>query len=175
MGVATLCIVAASHHRRSARAVGKVIRPAVVAVGVVCDGGWPPWLANEGDCAGMGQDVDRTTFSRHDRQRYRANVRRCLDALAVMLREHPFDTDEPMTGIEVELNLVGDSLEPALLGAAVLDSIGAPEFQTELGRWNLELNLPPRPLHGDQWGHFEQQLLDELGMARAKAQDHKTQ
>jgi hypothetical protein len=33
----------------------------------------------------MGQDVDRTTFSRRDRQRYRAKVQRCIDALAVML------------------------------------------------------------------------------------------
>ena len=45
----------------------------------------------------MGQEVDRTTFSRHDRQRYRANVHRCLDALTVMLRDHPFARDEPIT------------------------------------------------------------------------------
>jgi hypothetical protein len=120
----------------------------------------------------MGQDVDRTTFSRQDRQRYRANVQRCLDALALMLRERPFARDEPMTGLEVELNLVGEDLEPAPVGPAVLDSLGSPEFQTELGRWNLELNLPPRPLPGDQWRHFEQQLLDELALVRAKALDH---
>ena len=94
----------------------------------------------------MGQDVDRITFSRHDRQRYRANVHRCLDALTLMLREHTFDSAEPMTGLEVELNLVGELLEPALVADAVLDSLGSPEFQSELGRWNLELNLPPRPL-----------------------------
>lgn len=123
----------------------------------------------------MGQEVDRTTFSRHDRQRYRANVHRCLDALSIMLRDDPFARDEPMTGLEVELNLVGDDLEPALVGDAVLESLGSPEFQTELGRWNLELNLPPRPLPGDQWRHFEQQLLDELAMARAKALDHGAQ
>jgi hypothetical protein len=123
----------------------------------------------------MGQDVDRTTFDRHARQRYRANVRRCLDALGRMLREHPFATDEPMTGLEVELNLVGADLGPALRGVDVLKSLGAHEFQTELGRWNLELNLPPRPLPGNQWRHFEQQLLDELAMARAKASDHDTQ
>jgi hypothetical protein len=123
----------------------------------------------------MGQDVDRTTFDRHARQRYRANVRRCLDALELLLRDHPFAADEPMTGLEVELNLVGDDLQPALRGADVLDSLGAQEFQTELGRWNLELNLPPRPLPGDQWRHFEQQLLDELAMARSKASDHGTQ
>lgn len=119
----------------------------------------------------MGQDVDRTTFSRRDRQRYRAKVQRCLDALAVMLREHPFARDEPITGIEVELNLVDDELAPTPSGAAVLAAIGAPEFQTELGRWNLELNLPPRPLLGDQWRHLERQLVDMLDLARSKARD----
>jgi hypothetical protein len=119
----------------------------------------------------MGQDVDRTTFSRRDRQRYRAKVQRCLDALAVMLREHSFARDEPMTGIEIELNLVDSCLAPALTGAEVLDAIGSREFQTELGRWNLELNLPPRPLPGDQWRLLEHQLLDQLAVARSAARD----
>jgi hypothetical protein len=117
----------------------------------------------------MGQDVDRRTFSRRDRQRYRAKVQRCLDVLAVMLREHPFARDEPMTGLEVELNLVDHDLAPSLAGANVLEAIGAPQFQSELGRWNLELNLPPRPLPGDQWRHLEHHLLDELALVRSKA------
>lgn len=119
----------------------------------------------------MGQDVDRTTFSRRDRQAYRVKVQHCLDTLAIMLREHPFARDEPMTGIEVELNLVDRDLDPSLAGADVLRAIGSAEFQSELGRWNLELNLPPRPLPGDQWRHLEQQLIDELAVAQAKADD----
>jgi gamma-glutamyl:cysteine ligase YbdK (ATP-grasp superfamily) len=119
----------------------------------------------------MGQDVDRRTFSRRDRQRYRAKVQRCLDVLAVMLREHPFARDEPMTGLEVELNLVDHELAPSLAGADVLAAIDTAQFQSELGRWNMELNLPPRPLPGDQWQHLERQLLDELAVARAKAVD----
>jgi hypothetical protein len=119
----------------------------------------------------MGQDVDRRTFSRRDRQRYRTKVQRCLDALAIMLREHPFARDEPMTGLEVELNLVGKDLAPSFAGADVLDAIGSSQFQSELGRWNLELNLPPRPLPGDEWRHLERHLLGELAVARAKAVD----
>ncbi|HEY0814764.1 MAG TPA: glutamate--cysteine ligase [Pseudonocardia sp.] len=117
----------------------------------------------------MGQDVDRTTFSRRDRHAYRTKLQRCLDALAVLLREHPFAHDEPMTGVEVELNLVDDELVPALQGKQVLDAIAGTEFQSELGRWNLELNLPPRPLPGDQWRQFEHQLTDQLGRARSAA------
>jgi hypothetical protein len=119
----------------------------------------------------MGQDVDRRTFSRRDRQHYRAKVQRCLDVLAIMLREHPFARDEPMTGLELELNLVDGDLAPSLAGAEVLQAIGAAEFQSELGRWNLELNLPPRPLPGDQWRHLEHHLLDELAVAQSKAVD----
>ncbi|MFC5995647.1 glutamate--cysteine ligase [Pseudonocardia hispaniensis] len=123
----------------------------------------------------MGQDVDRSRFSRRDSQRYRGKVHRCLDALAAMLREHPFAQDEPMTGIELELNLVGSQLDPALSGADVLAAIGSAGFQSELGRWNIELNLPPRLLPGDEWRHLEHQLLDELAVARDKAGDYTAQ
>lgn len=119
----------------------------------------------------MGQDVDRTVFSRRDRQHYRVKVQRCLDTLAVMVREHTFARDEPMTGIEVELNLIGDDLAPSLSGADVLHAIDAAEFQSELGRWNLELNMPPRLLPGDEWRHLELQLLDELAKVRSSARD----
>ncbi len=120
----------------------------------------------------MGQDVGRTTFSRRDRQQYRAKVQQCLDVLAAMLQGHPFARDEPMTGVEVELNLIKRSdLSPSLTAAEVLRAIGAHQFQSELGRWNLELNLPPRPLPGHEWRHLEHQLLDELAIARAKARD----
>ena len=118
----------------------------------------------------MGQDVDRTLFSRRDRQTYRSKVQRCLDALTLMLREHPFAHDEPMTGVEVELNLVDDDeLVPALRGPQVLAALRGADFQPELGRWNMELNLPPRPLPGDEWRQFEHQLTDQLGLARAAA------
>ena len=117
----------------------------------------------------MGQDVDRTLFSRRDRQTYRSKVQRCLDALTLMLREHPFARDEPMTGVEVELNLVDGDLVPALRGRQVLDALRGADFQPELGRWNMELNLPPRPLPGDEWRQFEHQLTDQLGLARSAA------
>jgi len=117
----------------------------------------------------MGQDVDRTLFSRRNRQSYRSKVQRCLDALTLMLREHPFAHDEPMTGVEVELNLVDGELVPALSGRQVLDALAGADFQPELGRWNMELNLPPRPLPGDEWRHFEHQLTDQLGLARSAA------
>ncbi len=124
----------------------------------------------------MGQNVGRNTFSRRDRQQYRTKVQECLDVLTTMLLERPFARDEPMTGVEVELNLIDhELLEPALSAAEVLRAIGARQFQSELGRWNLELNLPPRPLPGDEWRHLEHHLLDEFAIAREKASDFDAQ
>jgi hypothetical protein len=54
----------------------------------------------------MGEDIARLVFTREDRQRYRDKVHRCLDVFARMLAESAFDFDSPLTGMEVELNLV---------------------------------------------------------------------
>ena len=97
----------------------------------------------------MGEDVAGRTFSREDRQRYRDKVHRCLDVLAQMLAEEQFDFETPLTGMEVELNLVDAEGNPAMRNSEVLASIDDPAFVQELGRFNLEINVPPQSLVGD--------------------------
>ncbi len=94
----------------------------------------------------MGEEVDLQEFTPADRTRHREKVRRCLDVFARMLREAAFDTDDPMTGLEVELNLVDDAGDPALKNAEALAAIADPDFQTELGQFNIEINVPPAKL-----------------------------
>ncbi|HEX7738508.1 MAG TPA: glutamate--cysteine ligase [Marmoricola sp.] len=117
----------------------------------------------------MGRDVDLQEFSRSDRTAYREKVRRCLDVLAQMLREARFDTDDPMTGLEIEFNLVDDTGRPALKNIAALEEIANPAFQTELGQFNLEINVPPRRLDEDGTSGFEQMLRDSLNDAEQAA------
>ena len=81
----------------------------------------------------MGEEVAQQEFTREDRTRYREKVRRCLDVFARMLRESRFDADAPMTGLEIELNLVDDLGDPALKNTEALEAIADPDFQTELG------------------------------------------
>ena len=63
----------------------------------------------------MGKDVSLATFTREDRTRYRQKVRRCLDVFALMLNDFRFDADRPMTGLELELNLMDVEDSPRLL------------------------------------------------------------
>ncbi|WP_309128334.1 glutamate-cysteine ligase family protein [Microbacterium sp.] len=106
----------------------------------------------------MGDDVTARSFTRQDRTRFRGRVERCLDALAVMLDEGRFETGEPQLGLEIELNLVDEHCAPAMSNEAVLEAIANPAFQTELGRFNIEINVAPRPLGGDNLSKLENAL-----------------
>ena len=58
-------------------------------------------------------------------------MRANLDALTRMLAASPFECDPPLTGMEIELNLVDDEAEPAMRNADVLEAIADPSFVTE--------------------------------------------
>ncbi|MBO3747069.1 glutamate--cysteine ligase [Streptosporangiaceae bacterium NEAU-GS5] len=94
----------------------------------------------------MGRDVPALVFSREDRRKYRDKIRRSLDVLAQMLREARFEFDRPLAGLEIELNLVDERGEPAMKNADVLAAIADPQWATELGRFNVEINIEPQPL-----------------------------
>ncbi|MFL6022214.1 MAG: glutamate--cysteine ligase [Marmoricola sp.] len=117
----------------------------------------------------MGQEVDQQEFSRADRTRHREKVRRCLDVLALMLRQSSFDAEDPMTGLEIEFNLVDDDGHPALKNAEVLEAIANPAFQTELGQFNLEINVAPRRLGSRGVTGFEEDLRASLNDAESRA------
>ncbi|MEV4200795.1 glutamate--cysteine ligase [Micromonospora globbae] len=117
----------------------------------------------------MGEEVGVRSFSREDRARYRDKVRRCLDVFAEMLREFRFDVDRPMTGLEIELNLVDDDAQPTMRNADVLAAVADPHFQTELGQFNVEINVPPRRLSGTGTAEFEEHVRASLNAAEEKA------
>ena len=119
----------------------------------------------------MGEEVEQQEFSRADRTRHREKVRRNLDVFARMLREARFDTDDPMTGLEVELNLIDDRGDPALKNAEVLEAIAQPEFQTELGQFNIEINVDPATLREGGLTTFEDSLRRSLNKAEDAASE----
>src|SRR4029079_19113044 len=117
----------------------------------------------------MGEEVAQQEFTREDRTRYREKVRRCLDVFARMLRESRFDADSPMTGMEIELNLVDDLGDPALKNHEALEAIADSDFQTELGQFNLEINVPPKQLEDRGFTEFEQGVRASLNAAESEA------
>jgi hypothetical protein len=116
----------------------------------------------------VGEEVEQRTFTREDRAKYRTKIRRSLDVFAAMLREARFEFERPMTGMEIELNLIDDKADPAMRNAEVLGAIADPDFQTELGQFNVEINVPPRRL-GGQTADLEETLRASLNNAEQHA------
>ncbi|MEV7215196.1 glutamate--cysteine ligase [Kitasatospora cineracea] len=106
----------------------------------------------------MGEKVVATRAELADRQLYRRKLQSCLDVLGRMLREERFDRPRAMMGLEIELNLADERGLPVLGNEQVLDAISSADFQTELGRFNIEVNVAPRRLGG----HVFEDLREEL-------------
>src|SRR4051795_7575810 len=117
----------------------------------------------------MGEDVTATVFSREDRQRYRAKVKRCLDVFARMLSESRFDAARGSIGLEIELNLTDEGGDPALVNAKALEVIADADFQTELAQFNVEINVAPRSLSGEVFSELEHDVRTSLNNAEEKA------
>jgi gamma-glutamyl:cysteine ligase YbdK (ATP-grasp superfamily) len=117
----------------------------------------------------MGRDIQAIKISGEDRRKYRDKVRRSLDVFARMLRERMFETDRTLVGQEIELNLTDERGVPSMRNAEVLAEIADPLWATEVGQFNLEINVPPRQLDGDALAGLEQEVRDDLNKADAKA------
>ena len=117
----------------------------------------------------MGEEVEQRVFTREDRAKYRQKIRRSLDVFASMLREARFEFERPLTGMEIELNLIDTNADPAMRNAEVLGAIADPDFQTELGQFNIEINVPPRRLAGEENADLERTLRASLNNAEEHA------
>ena len=119
----------------------------------------------------MGRDIEAIKISGEDRRNYRDKVWRSLDVFARMLHEGLFDTGPALVGQEIELNLVDERGEPSMRNAAVLDAIADPAWATEVGQFNLEINVPPGPMDGDALAGLEEKVREILNHGDARSRE----
>jgi hypothetical protein len=86
-----------------------------------------------------------------------------------MLSEARFHPERRSFGMEIELNLTDGAGDPALVNAAVLEAIANPDFQTELGQFNVEINIAPRLLEGSVFSELERDSRASLNTAEERA------
>ncbi len=89
--------------------------------------------------------------------------------LEAMLQESAFEQKIQRIGAEQELALLNPDCDPAFLGPQILETMTDPHFTTEIGRFNLEINLDPFPLSPDCLGLMQQHLVELLRTGRETA------
>ncbi len=73
--------------------------------------------------------------------------------------------------MEVELDLVDSLGRPRMVNTAALARLGRADFQYELGQFNLEANLAPRPLRGSVLTGYQAELAGLLDGESASVED----
>jgi len=97
---------------------------------------------------GMGQDVDRERFDRRDFSRFGRRLREETAHLHALVEHDALSRRAPVAGLELEAWLVDEQGRPAPRNDEFLACLGHPDVVTELGRFNVELNVPPQPTAG---------------------------
>ena len=85
-----------------------------------------------------------------------------LQALETMLTDDMIESHAHCIGAEQELVLVNQSWRPAPLAMEMLAELDDPHYTTELGRFNLEVNLDPLPFSTDCLSQLERDLTQFL-------------
>lgn len=117
----------------------------------------------------MGERVAAAEFSGADRARYREKLRVCLEVFRRMLAEGRFERGRTLMGVELELDLVDGSGCPVMVNGEVLGRIASRDFQTELGLFNLEVNIAPHKLVGTVFSELAEELRTSLWYADRQA------
>ncbi|MGN9786665.1 glutamate--cysteine ligase [Nonomuraea sp. ZG12] len=86
-----------------------------------------------------------------------------------MLRESRFEDDRSLAGLEIELNIVDSDGEACMRNAEVLAAIARPDWATELGQFNVEINVEPKDLSDHGALHLENDVRARLNYAEERA------
>lgn len=117
------------------------------------------------------QDVNRD----RDAAELRLFITRLLhdvQALESMIAKGMIESGVRRIGAEQELFLVDQAWRPAPVAIEMLEAIADPHYTTELGRFNLEINLDPLVFAGDCLSRMERDLNALLAQGRTVARHY---
>lgn len=115
----------------------------------------------------MGEVAVKNGRSVTERNVFVHHLLKDVQALEQMLAADCFEKGTQRIGAEQEISLFNQNFEPSFLGPEILETIPDDHFTTEIGRFNLEVNLDPQEVNGQCLHHTEQQLRQLLQQGQA--------
>lgn len=112
--------------------------------------------------------------SKKDKANYIHQLVRDIEALDKMIAERIIEESPIRVGAEQEFCLVDKEFNPSPKALEILEDIKDDHFTTEIGSFNLELNLDPQELTGDCFSKIARQLKTLLEKAKTASKKHDT-
>jgi CBS domain-containing protein len=109
-----------------------------------------------------------------DKANYIHQLVKDIEALDKMISDGLIEKHPIRIGAEQEFCLIDKDFNPSHNSLDILKTIDDDHFTTELGNFNLEINLDPFELKGDCFSKMGQQLRMLLNKAQKAASEHDT-
>ena len=118
----------------------------------------------------MGEHNVSTKYDAYQAQVFMRSLLADVAALEQMIETGRIESGVHLIGAEQEMFLIDRAMRPAPVALEVLKNANDRRLTTELGKFNLEANLLPRPLAGSGLREMEEELSELMTIARRAAQ-----
>src|SRR5215468_1045875 len=118
----------------------------------------------------MGEHNVSTKYDAYQAQAFMRSLLADVAALEQMIETGRIVSGVRLIGAEQEMFLIDRAMRPAPVALEVLKYANDRRLTTELGKFNLEANLLPRPLAGSGLREMEEELSELMTIARRAAQ-----
>lgn len=123
----------------------------------------------------MGQEIDETHFTPEHFHRFSRRLKEETALLKQWLQEGRFRDEPARIGLELEAWLVDDQGLPTPRNEEVIRQCNDPHLETELARYNLELNTDPVALPGRPFSELAGVLEQRWARLREAARGQQCQ
>lgn len=96
----------------------------------------------------MGRDIDKVHYCKADFAQFQSHLTTQLKQLREIITQDNFGEGELMLGAELEMYLIDDNGQVNCVNQALIEQLQDKQYQVELNRYNLELNLSAIPQKG---------------------------
>ncbi len=122
----------------------------------------------------MGRDVCEREYSANDYELFNRRIHDQVDILKQVISRPDFGTDPLSIGAELELYLMNRVGDVSPVNVELLDMLKDDQFQTELNKFNLELNLSPVAAAGKPFTALTQEMLTKFNRLWSVAEEIET-
>jgi len=119
----------------------------------------------------MGSQSVKAITSKQQRKEFISHLLADVEALEYMVQNDLFEKNIQRIGAEQELCIVNENYRPSLNALNILEKINDEHYTTELGLFNLEINLDPIELKNSCFSKLEEDLNTLLEKGRIAAED----
>jgi len=110
--------------------------------------------------------------TKEDKANYIHQLTKDIEALELMISEGMIEKSPIRIGAEQEFCIVDNEFLPNNNALEILKDVNDPHFTTEIGNYNLEINLDPFELKDDCFSKLHNQLKTLLQKAKTSASKH---